>query len=150
MEFNNCLDSHSGIYCYNWFSECLSPERSHEPTMTSSNGNIFRHLCGDSLVTGEFPTQRLVTRSFDVFFDLRLNKPLSKQSWGWWFETPSNPLCRHCNASQPFGRCSLCVWQYRELRLCETFWHCKCCGQISKFIWEEILSYVLWWINVES
>ena len=53
---------------------------------------------GNSLVTGEFPTQRPVTRSFDVFFDLRLNnKRLSKQSWGWWFETPSCPLRRHCN-----------------------------------------------------
>ena len=35
----------------------------------------------------EFPTQRPVTRSIDVFFDLRLNKQLSKQSRGWWFET---------------------------------------------------------------
>ena len=33
---------------------------------------------------GEFPAQRPVTRSFDVFFDLRLNKRLSKQPWGWW------------------------------------------------------------------
>ena len=32
---------------------------------------------------GEFPTQRPVTRSFDVFFDQRLNKRLSKQPWGW-------------------------------------------------------------------
>ena len=39
----------------------------------------------------EFPAQRPMTRSFDVFFDLRLNKWLSKQSWGWWFETPSPP-----------------------------------------------------------
>ena len=38
-----------------------------------------------------------VTRSFDVFFDLRLNKRLSKQSWGWWFETLSCPLWRHYN-----------------------------------------------------
>ena len=37
--------------------------------------------------------QRPVTRSFDVFFDLRLNKRLRKQSWGWWFETPSRPSC---------------------------------------------------------
>ena len=70
--------------------------------MTSSNGNIFRvtgHLCGEFTgpVTGEFPTQRPVTRSFDVFFDRRLNKWLSKQSWGWWFETLSRPLWRHCN-----------------------------------------------------
>ena len=48
-------------------------------------------------VTGEFPAQRLVTQSFDVFFDLRLNKRLSKQSWCWWFETPSHSLWRHCN-----------------------------------------------------
>ena len=49
--------------------------------MTSSNGSIFRvagPLCRE--VTGEFPAQRPVTRSFDAFFDLRLNKRLSKQS----------------------------------------------------------------------
>ena len=63
--------------------------------MTSSNGNIFRvtgHFCG------EFPSQRPVTRHFDVFFDLRLNKRLSKQSLGWWYETLSRPLWRHRKA----------------------------------------------------
>ena len=49
----------------------------------------------------EFPTQRPVTRSFDVFFDLRLNKRLSKQPWGWWFEMPSWSLWRHCNGNNP-------------------------------------------------
>ena len=65
--------------------------------MTSSNGNIFRvigTLCGEFTGPGEFPTQRPVTRSFDVFFDLRLNKRFSKQPWGWWFETPSWSLWR--------------------------------------------------------
>ena len=52
---------------------------------------------GNSPVTGEFPSQRPVTLSFGVFFDLRLNKRLSKQSWGWWFETPSCSLWRHFN-----------------------------------------------------
>ena len=52
---------------------------------------------GNSPVTGEFPAQRPVTRSFDIFFDLQLNERLSKQSWGWWFEAPSYSLCRHCN-----------------------------------------------------
>ena len=55
-------------------------------------------LCaGNSPVSGEFPAQRPVTRSFDVFFDLRPNKRLSKQWWGWWFETPPCPLWRHRN-----------------------------------------------------
>ena len=46
-------------------------------------------LCaGNSPVTGEFPSQRPVTRSFGVFFHLCPNKQLSKQSWGWWFENP--------------------------------------------------------------
>ena len=53
---------------------------------------------GNSPVTGEFPAQRPVTRNFDVFFDLLLNKRLSKQWWGWWFEMPSCPLWHHCNA----------------------------------------------------
>ena len=54
---------------------------------------------GNSPVTGEFPTQRPVTRSFDVFFDLRLNKRVNKQSYGWWFETLSCPLWHHCNGT---------------------------------------------------
>ena len=59
---------------------------------------------GNSPVTGEFPAQRPVTRSLDVFFDLRLNKRLSKQWWGWWFETPLCPLWRHRNGnSYPSG-----------------------------------------------
>ena len=50
--------------------------------MTSSNGNIFGvtgPLCGEFTDPGEFPTQMPVMRSFDVFFDLRLNKRLGKQ-----------------------------------------------------------------------
>ena len=70
--------------------------------MTSSNGNIFRvtgPLCGEFTRTGEFPSQRPVTRSYDVFFDLRLiclNNRLSKRSGRRWFETPAHSLWRHC------------------------------------------------------
>ena len=79
--------------------------------MTSSNGNIFRvtdHLCEEFTGPGEFHAQRPVTRSFDVFFYLRLNKRLSKQSRGWWFETLSRPLWRHRNVKSdatPHHRC---------------------------------------------
>ena len=59
--------------------------------MTLSNGNI-------SAFSGEFPSQRPVTRSFDVFFDLRLNKQLSNQSRHRWFETTSRSSWHHCNA----------------------------------------------------
>ena len=58
---------------------------------------------GNSPVPGEFPTQRPVTRSFDVFFDLRLNKQLNKQSCGWWFETPSGSLWRQRNVKLRTG-----------------------------------------------
>ena len=61
-------------------------------------------LCvGNSPVTGEFPSQRPVTRSFDVFFDHHLNDWLSKQSWGWWYETPSRSLWRHDNEYSRFS-----------------------------------------------
>ena len=58
--------------------------------MTSSNGNISRVT---GLLCGEL--QRL--GAFMFFFYLRLNKRLSKQLWGWWFETPLRPLWRHCH-----------------------------------------------------
>ena len=61
---------------------------------------------GNSQVTGEFPTQRPVTRSFGVCFDLWPNKRLSKQSWSWWFETLSRPLWRHCNGITGYLWCS--------------------------------------------
>ena len=55
-------------------------------------------LCaGNSPATGEFPAQRPMTRSFDVSSYLSLNKRLSKESWGWCFETPWCLLWRYCN-----------------------------------------------------
>ena len=98
----NCTPGAWSYYEQNFgglFQSSVTPNFS---MMTSSNGSIFRvtgHLCGNSPVPGEFPTQRPVTRSFDVFFDLRLNKRLSKQSSGWWFKTLSRPLWRHCNVN---------------------------------------------------
>ena len=64
---------------------------------------LFPLCAGTSPVTGEFPTQRPVTWRFEVSFDLRLNKRLSKQSWGWWFETPSRSLWRHRNEMNQTG-----------------------------------------------
>ena len=43
--------------------------------------SVLLAICaGNSPVPSEFPAQSPVTRSFDVFFHLRLNKWLSKQS----------------------------------------------------------------------
>ena len=57
---------------------------------------------GNPSVPGEFPAQRPVTRSFGVFFDLRLNKRLSKQSRGWCFKTLPRPLWHHCNVLKEY------------------------------------------------
>ena len=58
---------------------------------------LLATCAGKSPVPGEFTAQKPVTRSFNVFFDLRLNKRLSKQWRGWWFETLSRLLWRHRN-----------------------------------------------------
>ena len=65
--------------------------------METFSAALLAFSAGNSPSPGEFSTQRPLTRSVDDFFDLRLNKRLSKQSWGWWFETLSRPLWRHCN-----------------------------------------------------
>ena len=74
---------------------------------------------GNSPVTGEFPAQRPVTLSFDVFFDLRLNKRLIKQSWGRWFEMLSRSLWRHRNEWNHhwLTRCLLKVELVLQIRL---------------------------------
>ena len=60
--------------------------------------SVLLALCeGNPLVTGGFPSQRPVTRSFDIFFDLHLNKWLSKQLRCWWSQMPLCSLWHHCN-----------------------------------------------------
>ena len=59
---------------------------------------LLAFCAGNSRVTGEFPSQRPVMLNFDIFFDLRLNKRLSKKSGRRWFETPSRLLWRYCNS----------------------------------------------------
>ena len=58
--------------------------------------------------TGKFPSQRPVTRSFDVFPNLRQTK------WDWWFETPSRPLWHHCNDSIYYGMCATMAWKAKD------------------------------------
>ena len=88
----------------------------HARPETGSESSWWRHqmetfsallaICaGNSPVPAKFPAQRPVARSFDVFFDLRSNKRLSKHWWCWWFETPSSPLWRHCNTAS--GTCMI-------------------------------------------
>ena len=75
----------------------MGPVESWLRHQTETFSALLAICAGNSPVTGEFPAQRPVTRSFDVFFDLRLNERLSKQSRGWWFETQSHPLWRQSN-----------------------------------------------------
>ena len=106
IAFSSVAPLKSCHHDYHWH-RCLCVSLLSPPTMnymmTSSNENVFRvtgHLCREFTGPRWNPRTKAVTRSFDVFFDLHLNKWLSKQSWGWWFETLSCPLWRHCNAEQ--------------------------------------------------
>ena len=82
---------------------CAMCSQANHFRMTSSNENTFRvtgHLCG------EFTGHRWIphTKTSDVelwCFLWSPDKRLSKQWGGWWFETPSRPLWRHCNVIIP-------------------------------------------------
>ena len=59
--------------------------------------STFLASCAEnSPITGEFPLQRSVTRSFGVVFYQRVNKRFSKQSRCGRFETPSRSWWRQC------------------------------------------------------
>ena len=70
---------------------------------------------GNPPVTGGFPSQRSVMRSFDSFY-LRLKKRLNKQSKRRWFATPARSLWRHCNDKAPFYSLWPCdaTWRHRS------------------------------------
>ena len=132
-------------YVWSWhqFSACTEMVQVvetilDETMITSSNGNshhmetfaallgllLLAFCAGNSPVTCEFPAQRPLTWSFDVFFNLPPNKWLSKQSWGWWFETPSCSLWHHCNEARArlSYHCSVVSGIY-EFQLIKTSWN---------------------------
>ena len=92
-----------------WFNHgTKTPQFARDCEMKCKSISWWRHqmetfsallaICaGNSPVPGDFPSQRPVTRSFDVFVDLHPKKRLSKRWWGCRFETPSCPLWRHRN-----------------------------------------------------
>ena len=82
--------------------------------MMSSNGSVFRVTIP---LWGEFPSQRSMTRIFSLI--CALNKRLSKQSWGWWFKTPSLSFWRHRNVDRLGVEYNELNWTYKY-RLIET------------------------------
>ena len=82
------------FYTFPWDAMILVTWWRHQMETLSA---LLAICAGNSPITGEFPSQWPVARSFDVLFDMCLNKRLSKQWWGWWFEMPSRPSWRHCN-----------------------------------------------------
>ena len=87
-------------------------------------------LCaGNPPATGEFPSQRPLTRRFGVFCGLRLNKRLSKQWWCCWFETPTLPLWRHCNITN-------LIWVSKLIMKHNSH-------QVSRFLSRGILVYLV-------
>ena len=106
---------HFDYYYYLLFSH----NKSHLPLKSQYNAGIcmpvpwWRHqmktfsalpaFCRGILRSRWSPHSKASDAELWCFFDLRLNKRLSKQTWDWWFETPSWSLWRHCNAPARFG-----------------------------------------------
>ena len=117
---------------------------------------------GNSPATGQFRSQRPVTRSFDVFLHL-----LNKQTWGRWFATPCRSLWRHCNAHSNQcawnGRFEVChhysqgiqlrncgnsratSWQMTQSAMPSNYSCAKVCN-ITLTKWTEI--QFVWWVAV--
>ena len=111
--------------------------------MTLSNENIFRVT---GLLREEFTGPRWTprTKASDAelwrFFDLCLNKWLSKQSWGWWFETLSHPLWRHSNV-RSFFHYYRCHQRFEYIRY---FVHCMSVHFLINVIVVILISDVCW------
>ena len=85
----------AGCACQLFLMIVMIPIRTHDDV----KWNIFcvtGTLWGEALATGGVPSQRPMRLSFDIFFHLRLNKRLSKQSRHRLFGTPSRLLLRLC------------------------------------------------------
>ena len=89
--------------------------------VVNENISALVAICeGNPTVTGGFPSQRPVMRSFDIFFYLRLNKLLGKQSRRRWFHTLLPSLWRQWNVVRIitfYGHCNLTQIQWHVTTL---------------------------------
>ena len=81
--WNTCTRSTTFLTCMVRWCNLVAWWRLQTETFSA----LLNFCAGNSPVTGELPSQRPVTRSFHVFFDLHPSKRLTKQSWDWLFET---------------------------------------------------------------
>ena len=107
-------------------TKCISWWRHQMETFSA----LLAICAGNSLVPCEFPAQRPVTRSCDVFFDLHLNKRLSKQSWGWWFETLLRPfslsvMWKYCSFCSVLIESTLCLIIFLDLPIKPNITGCR-------------------------
>ena len=97
--------------------------------------SVWLTLCeGNPPVTCGFPSQRPVTQSFGVFFDLRLNKRLSNQSRRWRLKTLSHPLWRRCNAHDDLRSV------YVTFVLAECHKYYIFCWEDSEAVYQEVVA----------
>ena len=119
------LTSHTSvkfhIYCSTIHHTLCHIDNSLRRHQMETFSALLSVCAGNSPVTVEFPSQRPVTRSFDVFFDLRLNKRLSKQSKRRWFEMSSHLLWRYCNV-QYIPSFLLKLRSFNSLRPSDAIW----------------------------
>ena len=136
---------------------------------------LLASCAGNSPVSGEFPTQRPVTRSFGVFFDLHPNMRLSKQWWGWWLRryrvhydvivmicmhlfrgdhwpTCMYPLCSHDNAwlwttfEQPTCSTTFCVTVLNTIKiLCQPWCPLRCFNNLCTTFERPRQSFGILW-----
>ena len=77
-----------------------------------------------------------------VFFVLRLNKRLSKQSWGWWFETPLRSLWRHCIESLWRFTYTINAYSCRSNMLLQLIHEIR--GLSVLIVWHQIINKPVW------
>ena len=72
--------------------------------------SVLLALCAGNSPNRWIPHTKASDAELWCFFYLRPNKWLSKQPWGWWFETPWWSLWRHCNALANIALLELLPW----------------------------------------
>ena len=83
--------------------------RDHDDVIKWKHVRVTGHLCGEFTGHRWIPHTKAIDAELWCFLWSALNKRLIKPWWGWWFETPSCPLWRHCidrtRAIRPFSNC---------------------------------------------
>ena len=156
------FNSKGNLLSLHWFSLFATFSGSEHSQLVDKTDLMWTDIIRDMMASSNGNSD---AELWCLLWSVRPNKWLSKQSWGWRFETPSRSLWRHCNGFLPKNPDQYCAMSqcltapneksilsselhvYLYYRCCQTGFYCHIAHR-TWLAWDRAVSWTLAWNGV--